>query len=132
MMIFGKLMWKDDNDAHLETFYESLDLELAAMLSPFLVLRGFSEELCKFWIMELAAMLSPFPILRIFEKLWLDLTAMFEFGPSSRIFYDYGLAAMLSPSSSSYFFGGVSLLFGIAPEPCQNFARIFFSKILSF
>ena len=115
-----------------KSFRKSWDLELAAMLSPFLVLRGFSEELCKFWILELAAMLSPFPILRIFEKLWLDLAAMFEFEPSSRIFHDYGLAAMLSPSSSSYFFRGVSLFFGIAPEPCQNFARIFFSKILSF
>ncbi|XXG59062.1 hypothetical protein AAC387_Pa04g1205 [Persea americana] len=74
------------------------------MLSPFLVLQGFPEELCKFWILELATMLSHFPILRIFEKLWLDLAAVFEFEPSSRIFHDSGLAAMLSPSSSSYFF----------------------------
>ena len=94
-------------------------------VEPFLGLTGIFEELCKFWILELAAMLSPFPVLRIFEKLWFDLTAMFESNPSSRISVDYELAAMLSSSSSSYFFRGVFLFFGIAPEPCQNFARIF-------
>ncbi|XXG73211.1 hypothetical protein AAC387_Pa07g2170 [Persea americana] len=77
------------------------------MLSPFLVLRGFSKELCKFWILELAAMLNPFPVLWIFEKIWFDLAAMFEFKHSSRISIDYELAVMLSSSSSSYFFRGV-------------------------
>lgn len=65
-------------------------------------------------------MLSPFPILRIFEKLWLDLAAMFEFEPSSRIFHDYELAAMLSPSSSFYFFWGVSF----SSELPRNHAKI--------
>ncbi|XXG88153.1 hypothetical protein AAC387_Pa12g0401 [Persea americana] len=106
-----------------KSFRKSWDLELAAMLSPFLVLRGFSEELCKFWILELAAMLSPFPILRIFEKLWLDLAAMFEFEPSSRIFHDYGLAAMLSPSSSSYFFRGSSSRTNKGKEPVTDVPR---------
>ena len=101
-------------------------------VEPFLGLAGIFEELCKFWILELAAMLSPFLILRIFEKIWFDLTAIFEFKPSSRISIDYELAAMSSPSSSSYLFRDVSLFFGIALEPCQNFAIIFFSKILSF
>ena len=86
IFFFRKWNWKYDS-AHLEIFCKSWDLELAAMLSPFLVLRGFSEELCKFWILELAAMLSPFPVLRIFEKIWFDLAAMFEFKPSSRIFH---------------------------------------------
>ncbi|XXG41993.1 hypothetical protein AAC387_Pa01g2352 [Persea americana] len=93
------------------------------MLSPFLVLQGFSEELCKFWILELTAMLSPFPILRIFEKLWLDLAVMFEFEPSSRIFHDYGLAAMLSPSSSSYFFRGSSSRTNKGKEPVTDAPR---------
>ncbi|KAJ8648959.1 hypothetical protein MRB53_001982 [Persea americana] len=117
-MEFGSMIvhtWK--------SFRKSWDLELAAMLSPFLVLRGFSEELCKFWILELAAMLSPFPILRIFEKLWLDLAAMFEFELSSRVFHDYGLAAMLSPSSSSYFFRGSSSRTNKGKEPVTDAPR---------
>ncbi|KAJ8635793.1 hypothetical protein MRB53_010060 [Persea americana] len=93
------------------------------MLSPSLVLRGFFEELCKFWILELAAMLSPFPILWIFEKLWLDLAAMFEFEPSLRIFHDYGLAAMLSPSSSSYFFRGSSSRTNKGKKPVTDAPR---------
>ncbi|XXG42035.1 hypothetical protein AAC387_Pa01g2386 [Persea americana] len=106
-----------------KSFRKSWDLELAAMLSPFLVLRGFSEELCKFWILELAAMLSPFPILRIFEKLWFDLAAMFEFEPSLRIFHDYGLAVMLSPPSSSYFFRGSSSRTNKGKEPVTDAPR---------
>ena len=70
-----------------KSFRKSWDLELAAMLSLFFVLRGFFKELCKFWILELAAMLSPFLVLLIFEKIWLDLAAMFEFKPSSKIFH---------------------------------------------
>ncbi|KAJ8632963.1 hypothetical protein MRB53_026299 [Persea americana] len=68
------------------------------MLSPFLVLQGFSEELCKFWILELTTMLSPFPILRIFEKLWFDLAAMFEFKP---FFENFPLIMSLQRCSSS-------------------------------
>ncbi|XXG62736.1 hypothetical protein AAC387_Pa05g1049 [Persea americana] len=49
---FRKWNWEYDS-AHLEIFCKSWDLELAAMLSPFLVLRGYLEELCKFWILEL-------------------------------------------------------------------------------
>ncbi|KAJ8615401.1 hypothetical protein MRB53_034773 [Persea americana] len=65
-------------------------------------------------------MLSPFPILRIFEKLWLDLAAMFEFEPSSRIFHDYGLVVMLGPSSSSYFFRGSSSRTNKGKEPVTD------------
>ncbi|KAJ8644302.1 hypothetical protein MRB53_006050 [Persea americana] len=93
------------------------------MLSPFLVLWGFSKELCKFWILELAAMLSPFPVLRIFEKIWFDLTAIFEFKPSSRISIDYELAAMLSPTSSSYFFRGSSSRTNKGKEPVTDAPR---------
>ncbi|XXG88196.1 hypothetical protein AAC387_Pa12g0440 [Persea americana] len=56
-------------------------------VEPFLGLAGIFKELCKFWILELATMLSPFLVLRIFEKIWLDLAAMFEFEPSSRILH---------------------------------------------
>ena len=92
------------------------------------------EELCKFWDFELAAMLSSFLILRRFKKKGLISQQCLNSSLLREPFIDYELAAMLSSSSSFLSFRGASLFFKIAPEPCQNFARIFFffSKILSF
>ncbi|XXG73073.1 hypothetical protein AAC387_Pa07g2051 [Persea americana] len=83
---FREWNWKDDS-AHLEIFSQVLGFGACNNVEPFLGLAGIFEELWKFWILELAAVLSPFLFLQIFEKLWFDLAAMFEFKLSLRIFH---------------------------------------------